>query len=148
MIKKNTKKGWIEVVEAFFAILLIAGVALAVILQHQAQTSTRSTSDTVINAEKGMLSEIEANDSLRAEVVAASPLPVEPPDFSTVAPKTSALIANETPGSFQCTAKICDLSDLCTVSGTDESIYASSVIISASLDSYSPRLLKIFCWAK
>lgn len=148
---KKEKKGWIEVVEAFVAILLIAGVALAVVLQHQGTNRIKVISQSIFNAETAMLREVEQNDTLRQEIVeiSVSLLPMEGTNFSSALPQTTALIQRETPGSLECQGKICQLGDLCFFSGSqDVTVYAVSSIISADMQTYNPRTLKIFCWEK
>ena len=91
------KKGWLEIVEAFIAIVLIAAVALIVISQHNAAMKSNQATSPVLTSQEGMLSEIEANDTLRTELISYpyASLPVNESTFNTAFPKTAALIEED-----------------------------------------------------
>ena len=149
LIKKENKKGWVRIVEAFVAILLIAGIVLIVIEQDQNKREDISsqTYDYLVS----ILREIQLDNNLRAEIVNIqdSELPVEWEEFNVSAPQTFAKITEKTPSYLECIGKICSTSDLCLLSQSpDKTIYAESVIITANLQSYNPRALKLFCWEK
>ena len=71
------KKGWIRIVEAFVAILLITGVIL--ILLNKQEISERDISLKVYQTEIAILREIELDDNLRADILGVdkSLLPVD-----------------------------------------------------------------------
>ncbi len=151
LLQKTNKKGWIRIVEAFVAILLIAVVVLIVIRQDQ--TERKDTSSNVYTLMVSILRDIELNNSLRNEIVNIldSSLPVEWNEFNVSAPQTAARITGKTPGYLECVGKICATNDTCLLSQNqklDAEIYAESVVISSTLQTYNPRLLKLFCWMK
>src|SRR3989344_493349 len=61
------KRGWIRVVEAFVAILLIVGVLLFVI--NKGYIGKKDISKQVYDAEISVLREIELDDNLREEIL-------------------------------------------------------------------------------
>ena len=145
----SKKKGWIRIVEAMVAILLIAGVVLIAI--SQSQNNEENISVRILNSEIAILREIQLNNTLRQEIVAVqnSSLPVEWEEFNVSAPQTGAKIAEKTPGYLECQAKICATNDSCLLEdNTDKTVYAESVIITATIQTYNPRILKLFCWGK
>ncbi len=76
---KNNKKAWIEIVEAFVAILLVAGVVLVIL--NKASLVNSYISPQVYTAELSMLREIETNDTFRAEIISISSVPYTFPSY-------------------------------------------------------------------
>jgi hypothetical protein len=61
------KKGWIEIVEAFVAILLIAGVVLVIL--NKSSLGGTDISQQVYTTELSILREVQTNDIFRAEII-------------------------------------------------------------------------------
>ena len=94
------------------------------------------------------------NKTLRGRVlevdVATLPISWEDDDFHQ---DVKTKITQEIPSYLDCLAKICEITDVCTLEEELEeemigNIYAQSVGIFADLTQYSPRQLKLFCWVK
>lgn len=144
LIIKN-KRGWIRIVEAFVSIILIAGIVLIAVSQSQEK---ENPSAKIQNLERSVLREIQLNSTLRQEIVgiSESSLPVEWQEFAALLPKTKAKIDGKATG-IECSARICATNDNCLFAeGNEETVYVESVIISSTLQTYSPRTLKLFCW--
>ena len=138
------KSGWIRIVEAFTMILLITGIFLIVLERD----STKDFSQEIYEKEQGILREIQLNNSLRESILSfnSDSLPIEWENFPQ---NLKEKIISRTPSYLECKAKICNVNDPCVLSETsNESIYAQKVIITSSLEKYSPRKLKLFCWEK
>ena len=101
MIKN--KKGWIEIVEAFVAILLVAGVLL--ILANKGYLGKSDISEQVYTAQLSMLREIETNDAFRAEILEVSSLPAYVPT------DIQQLINTRAPNYLNCIGQVCDIVD-------------------------------------
>lgn len=143
------KKGWIRIVEAMMAILLIAAVVLIAISSNQ--RLNQDNSQKIYTIEATMLKEIQFNDSARAEIlnIPSGSVPVSWSQFSTIAPNTKLIITQDSPTSMQCEGRICSTSDPCLLEKENtpsKTVYSQDVIISASLTTYNPLLLKVFCW--
>jgi hypothetical protein len=137
----KNKRGWIEIVEAFVAILLIAGVFL-VILNKQA-LGKEDISEQIYIIQLSILREIETNTAFRAEIVAMINLPLAVPD--DIQEKIDA----RTPNYLVCTGRVCAISDKCTLSSPSEKdVYAQEVTITSTLETLSYKKLKLFCWKK
>lgn len=138
------KRGWIRIVEAFVAILLIAGTLLIVI--NKGYIGKKDISKDVYEIETSILREIELDDNLRAEILNANLDEVNEGN----APKTRDKINVRKPDYLECRAKICKMNEICVLDSLDieKEIYAQSVAISASLDTYDPRQLRLFCWER
>lgn len=149
MKKILTKKsGWIRIIEAFTMILLITGFLL--IIFSKDLVSKNNNSESVYEKIQETLRQIQLNSSLRDSVLESSSndLPVEWEDFPL---NLKSVIDNETPSYLNCIGKICDLKKDCTLINNEnpsKNLYIQRVIITSTLDSYSPRELKLFCWEK
>ena len=141
MWMKN-KKGWIRIVEAFVAILLIAGVLLMII--DSGSINRNDMSSQIYDVEISILKEIQLDNVLREEILSLSDgdLPVNWRDANFPA-NVKIKLEDRIPNYLDCEASICDTSDDCIVEYLDKDVYAQSVMIS-SLSDY--RMLKLFCW--
>ena len=145
MAKIRGKKGWLRVVEAFMAILLVAGVFILVISTSDFNRGDMTSK--IYNSQTSMLRNIEVNNSLRNQIISTSGTVewLDPSFPSSVKNK----IIGDSPRSLDCEAKICDPHDLCLLTNVeDKNIYARSVIIASTLDEFKPKQLKLFCWNK
>jgi len=139
----NNCRGWIKIVEAFIAILLIAGTLLIVI--NQGYIGRTNISSKIYEMEVSVLREIELNDMLRNEILAVS-LPTKWDEFPA---NVKNKIKNRIPDYLECTAKICEMDKICALDEyVDKDVYVQSVAITANLETYNPRQLKLFCWVK
>ena len=144
----NNKRGWIRVVEAFVAILLITGVLLVVI--NKGYILKKDDSPKIYDAQISILREIELNDQLRTDIlnIDSSELPVKwgNPKFPSEVNNT---IITRTPSYLECIANICNLQDICGMEKyVEKDVYAQAVVIAANLENYKPRQIKMFCWVK
>jgi hypothetical protein len=142
-IFKN-KSGWIRIVEAVVAILLIAGILLLVVGRDSPEQTTDS--ERIHTLQISILREIQLNEELRSEILDSTP-PLEGTDFETNLPNTFSKIEEKTPGYLECRGKICSITDSCILSNLPErTVYAESIFISSDLQAYGPKVLKLFCW--
>jgi hypothetical protein len=144
MIKNS--KGWIKIVEAFIAILLVAGVLLIVI--NKGYLGEKDISSQVYDVEVAILREIQLNDTLRDYVLnAESPIEWNDENFPT---EIKDKIGSRTPNYLDCEAKICRLEDDCELSEYPEKdVYAHAAAITTTLETtegYQLKQLKLFCW--
>ena len=142
----NGKRGWIKIVEAFVAVLLITGILLLIISQSNV-SENRFDSD-IYNKELNILRKVQLNDTLRNSVLGAS-VPVASIDVEFPL-DVSTRIYDDTPSYLECISKICTLENSCTLEGAEieikKDIYTRSVSVFSNSTTYSPRQLKLFCW--
>jgi hypothetical protein len=139
------KKGWIKIVEAFIAILLITGVVLVI---SENMDTNSNNSEKVYEIETFVLREIELNDTLRG-IVLNSEVPVEWEDFDSQLPEIKKEINLRIPDYIECEAKLCAIEDACEAeSPVEKDIYSRTTTIFANLNIYNPRQLKLYCWEK
>lgn len=142
----KNKRGWIRLVEAFVAIVLLTSVLLIVTSSNS--SPKLSLQEEISQRQVAVLRDIQLNDSLRAEILSINidALPVEWEDFESDAPLVRERIEFLAPQELECSAKICVINEPCVLSGiSDKEVYAKSVVISANANYYSPRQLKMFC---
>ncbi len=138
-MKRKNKRGWIRIIEAFIAVLLITGVLLFVI--NKGYIGKRDISEQVYQVQLAVLREIQLNSDLRTQILSIS-LEEEVPE------EVTAKINKRIPDYLNCTSSICNLSSVCPMEEVfiERDIYAQSVAIAAEGEEYGPRQLKLFCW--
>jgi hypothetical protein len=144
----KNKRGWIEILEAFFAIMLIAAALL--ILLNISNTEDEDFSYEVYQIELSILREIQINDSLRSAIASAPeplPIPWEDEDFPLILKNK---ITERTPSYLNCVGKICNLTELCMIEPIESrDVYSNSVTITSTLtEGEVYRKLNLFCWTK
>ena len=141
MVMKN-KRGWIRIVEAFVAILLISGTLLIVL--NKGYLKNKDISSKVYDSQISVLREIELNDELRNEILNIPGLPTE-----NISANVTNKILDRIPTYLECKAKICKMDRICELNSyPNKNVYAQAVAISATSKKYAPRQLKLFCWRK
>lgn len=142
----KSRRGWIRVVEAFVAVLLIVGVLLFVI--NKGYIGKKDISKQIYDSEISILREIELNDILRSEILSLQIDENGVMVTNSNLPNVYQKIKNRSPEYLECEGKICELDKICIIENTDKDIYAQAVAISSTNTIYSPRQLKLFCWVK
>jgi hypothetical protein len=145
----KNKKGWIRIVEAFLAVLLIAAVLFLVVNQQNVQSNDPSLK--VYNYEIYMIRGIELNDTLRAEIVgmSSSILPSTSDNQTTFPSDVINYITTAEQSSLSCAAEICLTNSTCGFwQDLGKDVYAQRVFITSTPLAYNPRQLKLFCWFK
>ncbi len=147
LFQKKNRGGWIQIVEAFVSVLLVAGVLLIVFNKVGFQKA--DISNKVYEAQVSILREVETNDSLRLVITnAPEPMPVEWNDTRFPVPLKDK-ITSRTPNYLNCIGKICNMTQICSLSqGVEKDIYSEAVTITSTLQNLTYRKLNLFCWAK
>ncbi|MFH1607918.1 MAG: hypothetical protein ABIA78_02190 [archaeon] len=141
----ENRRGWIRIVEAFVAVLLIAGVVL--ILIDKKGLEQQDISVDIYEMELSVLREIELDDSLRNSVLDIEEIPLSVWWEDANFPENIKSKIEEKTHAYDCKAKICALGEDCEIEGDVEGveIYVQSVAITSNLEKFSPRQLKMFC---
>lgn len=144
MVNKKDNRGWVRLIEVFIAIFLISGVLL--LIANKTSSKEEFFSATTSEQEIAILRNIQLNYTLRTEILNVNSLPIEWEDFSDEIPNVKNRIVELIPSTIDCKAKLCLINDTCVLDELAKSnIYAEAVVISADLNTYSPRQLKLFC---
>ncbi len=127
----KNKRGWLRIVEAVFGILLVASVLLVIYSSHRANDSDY---DYVYEMQKKVLTEIA--DDYRQEVMDGENL--------------TGVAQQSFPNNFKVVVKICDIDERpCKPTLPLESeVFVEDRIVSATLESYSPKKVRVFVWEK
>ena len=134
------KKAWVRVVEAFFAIMLIAGVIIFIANHYR---SVPDISVNIYSFEEGVLNEVKLNSTLRSEVFRNNDLSVLPALEFYLNKKTLEK------GYLNCTFVICNSQVSCKLNqNVEKELFAKSIVLSAEGENTSPRTLYLFCWVK
>lgn len=141
------QRGWLRVVEAVFAVLLVAGVLLFFISN---QNPSSDLSETFYSMQLDILRQIETDASLREDI-----LKLEPDLRSgifVVPSSVESYIDSSLPLGYECVSKICFLNHVCNIESSFFSdkgeVFSQGVAITANREIYSPKQLKLFCWLK
>lgn len=145
-MKMKNKHGWIRVVEAFVAVLIITGLVL--VLLDEGYIKKNDPSEEVYKLENSILRDIQNNDTIRQEILSATvPVNTSSPSFPIL---TNQTIKTKIPEFLICAASICEIEDSCIMTiTTDKNIYSRSVAITTDSNyNFNPRKLVLFCYRK
>jgi len=144
----KNKRGWIEIVEAFFAVMLVA--AFLLIFLNSSNNEADDFSYEVYQIQISILREIQTNDFLRTDVAAAvGPLPIGWNDSRFPADLKSKII-ERTPNYLECVGRICSTTEICRNDEViEKDVYSQFVTIAATVEEGEVyRRLNLFCWTK
>jgi len=151
MVTKN-KKGWIRIIEAFIAIILIWSVMLIII--SGSLTERKDSSHLIYNKQVLILREIQLNDTLRDDIlnIDQESLPIgNLGDYSDTNPDFPNSIQNilteKIPPFLRCEAQICLPEDDCNFlrNVQIQEKYSQEALIFTRTNEYNPRKIKLFC---
>jgi len=129
MMKMN-KKGWIRIVEAFIAVILI----LIVLLSIRSMQKTSGNNDNLEKVIDAILDEIANNNNLRQNVLSGN------------LNSLNEFVADRIPNILEFKIQICGIEDICNLPEYKPEVYARERIISSTLSEYNPKKIKIFVW--
>jgi low affinity Fe/Cu permease len=135
------KRGWIRIVEASLAIMIVLGVLLVL----NARTKTITTID-LSEKISPLLEEIASNETLREEIVG-----VEQSNIAGVEAEIKNFLSKRINNpSLDYSIRVCMMDDVfCPLSPLPEGeVYAGERIVSSTLREINPRRLKVFIWVK
>lgn len=148
---KKNKRGWVKIVEAFIAIMLVAIVLLTALNEREGvfgeggrENLYKENYETQIS----ILKKIQLNETLRNEVLGISKeeLPV---NWSEMPLGIKNKVNDEKPLYLNCTTKICSLGGRCELEqDIREEVFAENLGIFTNSSTYNPRKLKLFCWER
>ena len=134
--RRMNKKGWIRIVEAVFAIMIIFGGAIMLISDVGEKVDI---SEDVYDTQRYILDIIANKDELRNDILRE--------DTDNV----NEYIQKNIPSSWGFTTNICNVDMICNENTPlDKDLYVSDTIISSSLSNSkaSTKKLRFFVWRK
>lgn len=131
----DDKRGWMRIVEAFIAVMLIMTVMLVVIGNQRAGMNTV---DEIQIKEKSILSLVTSDDTLRSEIL------------SGLMSGTNDKVKQLVPVGYNYTIRLCTINDICGLNFTlPGDVYSEETLVVANLTYYNPGnavKLKLFFW--
>jgi len=128
-------KGWLRIVEASLAALIVLGVLFAVYTKN----AVSNEPDLSENA-RAILEEISNNNTLRNDVLRSDTA------------RVNLIVAREvTDPSLEFEMRVCDLNDVCGKSTyTPGNVYTAERVISATVEqsTFAPKKMRLFIWRK
>jgi hypothetical protein len=143
-IKRKNKKGWIKILEAFIAIIMLISVILLVV-NHE-KYETKETSNLLIS-QSAFLVLVQTNETFRNEILAldvsSSSYEIDDEGFPS---NLKNYIESEFSGRTTCLAKICNTTSECSMENYPEKeVFSRSAIITSNLQEFDPKKLSLFC---
>jgi len=144
---KMNKKGWMRILEATIALLVVSSIL--VIVNTKQPDRTVDAGEYVYNIQRELLNEISLSTLLREDVLTSID--------GSVSSKLSLLINSRIPLNFGSRLKICELTNPptpCKLNATDflsvgdGDIFVEDLFISANYSLYSPKKVRLFIWEK
>jgi hypothetical protein len=139
-ILKN-KKGWLKIVEAFIAVMLILATLL-ILLARQNSSSEMEKEITLLQT--SILSSISKDEALRDEILTdSSPLT-----------QTKAYVKGVIPSWLDFRVQVCESGVICALTDVapeviaSREIYSQNILIVATINNNQPKQLKLFLWRK
>ena len=134
----NNKRGFLRILEAFIAVLIIASVMSFLYVKQIKQPSEERQVQQIM---KVALDEISNNRLLREAVLNS--------DNQTINSSLSEIIPNIYVFEF----RICELNQICGLEKqnsyyTENNIFADEATISSTLETYGLKKIRIFIWEK
>jgi len=140
----QNKGGWIRIVEAVVAVLIIASAFTFLLIRNQ----QKRTGDEASQLGRALISQITNDDELRGEILKK--------DLSSA---NSALIIKgdsvynfieeRVPDYLGWEIKVCKVNFVCGMNEfIEKQVYVNEAIISSNLEEYDPKKIKLFIWEK
>jgi hypothetical protein len=144
-ITRKNKKGWIKILEAFIAIIIL--ISLILLIVNNEKYETKETSN-LLTTQSAFLVLVQTNETLRNEIldldVSGSSYEIEDENFP---PNLKNYIEEKFSGRTSCLAKICNTTTECTMNNYPErEIFSRSVIITSNLQEFDSKKLSLFCY--
>ena len=132
------KKGFLRILEVFIAIMLIASVMSFIYIK---QIQKPNKEQAIHQIQKIALGEINSDNLLREAVLTENTA------------KINETLSSIIPRNYGFKFQICKLDDICGLERqdsyyTDNEIYADETVISSTLETYSPKKIRLFIWEK
>lgn len=144
----RNKRGWIRILEATIAVMIVAGV---LVVSYTRRVDSDGEGNYFYDLQKGILMDISARSDLRMLVLNENETGL------------SLFVEDRVPSAFGYYVRICDLgdeTDFCKINDAgvvadiqDKSVFAEEIVISANLGDgsnaeYDPKKVKLFVWEK
>ncbi|MBS3092214.1 hypothetical protein J4466_02235 [Candidatus Pacearchaeota archaeon] len=141
------KRGFLRILEAFIAILIIAGAMTFIYVREIPEKNQR---EDILNLERIILESITNDDQLRQAVLDGFGTSETAEGNRTLINST---IAKLVPQGYTFIFKICELNEICGLDQrsnfyTENEIYSERSSVSSTREEYDPKKIRLFMWEK
>ena len=142
---KNNKKGWIRILEATIAIMLVSGVLL---VTYSQSVDKEDISERVYSLQREVLLDIALESGLRQNVLDV----VSGDEDDENLEDLNDFARTKIPAAFVSRIRVCDLGDHCKplyddVKATiDKDVFVEDIVIAGQYDNYAPKKVRLFIW--
>ena len=141
------KRGFVKIIEAFIAVLLVAGVLLFVVSKNSSVLDSKQ--ERIEEIQKSILQEISQNNEYRNAVLEGDNEIELDPNSPGKLGEIWTFVDNQIPNQLEFKIKICLLEIICSLSEYPEKdVYTRSVAITSNITTYRPKQFKIWVWEK
>jgi hypothetical protein len=129
------KQGFIRILEAFIAIMIISAALAFVYINQFGNSDDEEAIRLLIRV---ILEDIERDPGLRNDILDGVP-------YNEVSSRIDSLV----PPEFEHDFEICDLNDVCISSEPPQgaTVYSDAISVSSTLDQgFNPKVVRIFLW--
>lgn len=133
------KKGWLIIVEAVIAVLILFGFLFAAIARQQ----TKPIETNLHDIANELARKAEDNETIRNAVLEGTG---NEENENIVKENLAEMLSKMQTKKTGLDACICDLDENCPTEQKAKEIYISEVIIASNSTTYYPRKLRIFVW--
>tara|TARA_Y100000310_G_scaffold337552_2_gene424891 strand:- start:60 stop:461 length:402 start_codon:yes stop_codon:yes gene_type:complete len=129
------KKGFIRILEAFIAILIISG---AMTFLYVSQVREPNAEESLHELQRIILEEISSNNTLREDVLNENLDPI------------NNTIKEFIPSEYLYDFKICNINEVCKLDVVvDKEVFSEEITVSSTLETFNTvKLVKLFMWEK
>ncbi len=135
-MKIQGKRGWLHVIEAFLAVLILTGI-----LFFQIKDISSSPTENILTIERALIKEVARNTTLKEEIL-NYPLPTTLDSGSSS--EAAMYVASRIPSGVDFKIMVCAVDDPCIIN--QKGVIAQDAFIASTVNVYSPRKFKIFMW--
>ena len=128
------KQGWMRIMEAVLAILILSSILIILYINNVPQ---KSYSESIYPTQANIIAEISSREDLRNAVLSENETILD------------NFIKDRIYSQFNFDLVICNIDAQCSLVGeVDKEVYAVDTIISGNLTTYSPKIVRLFVWEK
>jgi len=144
--RMKSKKGFLRIVEAFIAILIIAGAMSYVYVQ---KIDKPNEAESIKQLEKIILTQIANNEDLRLAVLKGDS-GLETSEAVNHRITINNTISPSVPSEYNFATKICNLDQVCELGtyNANKEVFVNEITVSSTLEYYGPKKLRLFMWRR
>lgn len=156
ILKKKNKKAWLKIVEAFLSILIVLGAVLVIVSKQETRLLdkiAKTGEEGIYEKQKEVLDAVSRNETLRGIIVSKN---LGSKSYAFESYKTwhplNDFIYLILPSSWNFATNICKAAEgVCPNPVSSDlmlgkEIYVEEKIITSTLETYSPKRVKLFIW--